>query len=70
MAVEGGNWGLVPRQRAEQGSLKAQVAPGTRQVMEMCDQDGCKTTGIHGDCGELGQRSPRRTAFKLKPPNH
>ena len=45
------------------------MAPGTRQVMEMCDADGCKTTRIDGDCGELGDCLPRLTAFKLKPKN-
>ena len=40
-----------------QGFLKAQMAPGARQVMEMGDVDGCKTTGIDGDCGEHGERS-------------
>ena len=50
-----------------QGFSKAQMAPGARQVMEMGDTDGCKTTGIDGDCGELGECLPHLTAFKLKP---
>lgn len=48
-----------------QGFLKAQMAPGARQVMEMGDVDGCKTTGIDGDCGELGECLPHLMAFKL-----
>lgn len=47
--------------------MKAQMAPGARQVMEMGDVDGCKTTGIDGDCGELGECLPHLMAFKLKP---
>lgn len=50
-----------------QGFSKAQMAPGARQVMEMGDTGGCKTTGIDGDCGELGECLPHLTAFKLKP---
>lgn len=35
------------------------MTPGTRQVMEMCEADGCKMVGNDGDCGELGECSPR-----------
>lgn len=45
------------------------MAPGTRQVMEMCEADGCKTVGNDGDCGELGECLPRLTAFKSKTKN-
>lgn len=48
------------------GVLKTQMASWTRQVMEMCDADGCKTVGNDGDCGELGECLPRLKAFKLK----
>lgn len=54
-----------PRRHVSQGFLKAQMAPGARQVMEMGDVDGCKTTGIDGDCGELGECLPHLMAFKL-----
>lgn len=45
------------------------MASGTRQVMEMCEADGCKTIGNDGDCGELGECLPRLMAFKLKTTN-
>lgn len=45
------------------------MAPGTRQVMEMCEADGCKTVGNDGNCGELGECLPHLAAFKSQPQN-
>ena len=55
-----------PGQCAQQGLLKTQMASRARQVMEMCEADGCKTVGRDGDCGEPGECLPHPKVFKLK----
>lgn len=47
-----------------QGFLKAQMAPGARQVMEMGDVDGCGRQGCDGDCGGTWGVLAHLMAFK------
>ena len=56
----------LPGQCAQQGLLKTQMVSRARQVMEMCEADGCKTVGRDGDCGEPGECLPHPKVFKLK----